>query len=613
MAYTPDPHLVFKDLASGVSAKLVFGEGETPVSATARGGITLRISPIGIVTAAQYDRNVLRDPAPLLRTAFDVADKATTGRAAQMFVADRLMADVVQRAQVAMPAGAATVSLVYPSPPLSAQSATRTTPADAVGASADQALQAALALTVAPQAVFEAAPAVGADSRQPLQWGLRAGLELATTLTPADGIVIAHRAPHDQAVVLIAWHDSGTQPGMQPRSGRSWIDPGINPPTPVCYTPSAHLGFKGGDAANPHLVFACDNALSPGEPLRVIPVRRAYLVINNVTLTRIDTEQDLVCESLDISVDADSWTCAWSATLAWSEYNALRAERGQPIELLASINGHPYRLLMEGAPKRQRSFGKWSVSIGGRGIAAALDSPYQDIGVRSNPGQDYTAQQLMADALTINGVSNGWSLDWRITDWLVPAGAWAHQGTPIAAVLDVAGAVGAIVQAADAAKTLRILPRYPVAPWGWHAATPDIQVPLDIITAESIEPVTRPGYNAVYVGGQSYGVTSLVKRQGTAGDVLAQTITHPLLTAAEATRQRGLAVLGDTGAQERISMSLPLSDDTGLIRINMLADVPDPDDAWRGLVRSVALSARWEDSAGLVVWQNIGLERHYAN
>lgn len=612
MAYTPDPHLVFKDPASGVTAKLVFGEGETPVSATARGGITLRISQIDIVTAASYDRNVLRDPAPSLRTAFDVAGPANTGRAAPLFVADRLMADVAQHAQTAMPAGAATVSPVYQSPPLSAQSVTRTTPADAVSASADQALQAALFVTVAPQAVFEAAQAVGADIRQPLQWGLRAGLDLATTLTPADGIVIAHRAPHDQAVVLIAWRESGTQPGMQPRPGRSWIDPGINPPTPVCYTPSAHLVFKT-IGADPHLVFTCDNALSPGEPLRVIPVRRAYLVINNVTLTRIDTEQDLVCESLDISVDADSWTCAWSATLAWSEYNALRAERGQPIELLANINGHPYRLLMEGAPKRQRSFGKWGVSIGGRGIAASLDSPYQDIGVRSNPEQDYTAQQLMVDALTINGASNGWAIDWQITDWLVPAGAWAHQGTPIAAILDVAGAVGAIVQAADAGKTLRILPRYPIAPWGWQAATPDIQIPLDILTTESVEPITRPGYNAVYVGGQSYGLTALVKRQGTAGDVLAQTITHPLLTAAEATRQRGLAVLGDTGAQERISMSLPLSDDTGLIRIGMLADVPDPDDAWRGLVRSVSLSARWEDSAGLVVWQNVGLERHYAN
>jgi len=60
-------------------------------------------------------------------------------------------------------------------------------------------------------------------------------------------------------------------------------------------------------------------------------------------------------------------------------------------------------------------------------------------------------------------------------------------------------------------------------------------------------------------------------------------------------------------------MTLPLNDDTGLLKLNMLAEVPDTDDTWRGLVRSVGLSARWEDSAGTTIWQKIGMERHYVD
>ena len=590
MAYTPDPHLVFKDLATGVSAKLVFGEGETPVSATARGGITLRISPIGIVTAAQYDRNVLRDPAPLLRTAFDVAGKATTGRAAQMFVADRLMADVVQIAQVAMPAGAATVSPVYPSPPLSAQLATRTTPADAVSASADQALQAALFVTVAPHATFEAAPAVGADSRQPLQWGLRAGLDLSTTLAPADGFVIAHCAPHDQAMALIAWHDSGTQPGMQPRSGRSWIDPGINPPTPVCYTPSAHLVFKT-IGADPHLVFACDNALSPGEPLRVIPVRRAYIVANDIVLKRGDNSATLACTALSIGGDVDAWTWSFDAQIDAADLDAvIPGIGGEPAELMATINGASCLLLAEKIA-RERSFGKSALRLSGRGIAAGLAAPLFAKAPMSNAA-NMTMAQIAESALTVNGVGIGWAVDWDAADWLVPAGAWASYATPIEALAALAESAGAVVQSARASKTLKVTPRYPVKPWLWGATSPDIQIPESVFLTESVEWVRKAEYNGVYVSGQGDGgVFGLAKRAGDAADVLAPMVTDPLCTSVDAVRARALPILCDTGGQALVTGSMPVLPESGIIDVNTLVQIGSGGSARRGLVRAVRVAA----------------------
>ena len=94
--------------------------------------------------------------------------------------------------------------------------------------------------------------------------------------------------------------------------------------------------------------------------------------------------------------------------------------------------------------------------LAGEGFAVAIN--YANSAAR-------TAQQLMADVLTINNASIGWDVDWGITDWLVPAGVWTHQGPYISAVLDIASAVGAYVQPHDTAATLRILPRYPAAPW----------------------------------------------------------------------------------------------------------------------------------------------------
>lgn len=197
----------------------------------------------------------------------------------------------------------------------------------------------------------------------------------------------------------------------------------------------------------------------------------------------------------------------------------------------------------------------------------------------------------------------------RKSQFSVGANTWSHQGTPIEAVTRIAEAVGAVIQADPTEQTLHILPRYPSAPWDWAAATPDIVLPLDIIESDGIEPTLKAAYNAVYVSGESQGVVGQVKRTGTAGDVVAPMITHPLITHADAARQRGLAILADTGRQARVGQSLPISDATGLVMVGQLAEIPEPGDTWRGLVRGLTVSATW--SRTLVVRQRLELERHY--
>lgn len=396
------------------------------------------------------------------------------------------------------------------------------------------------------------------------------------------------------------WLTTRWQQGQTPPPGK-WA-PGIEPEHPQ-RPPNPHLVFER-PPMGPHLVFGWVAAYQ-------IPNRRTYLVINSASLRRLDGS-DVEPLSLSIAIDADSWTYAWSAEVARTAWPALAAdaEADDVLELLATINGYQWRLMAEGRPSRSRRFGEEIVRIKGRGRAAWLASPYA-AEVSYFNASAMTAQQLMADALTTNGASLGWSLDWRIDDWLCPAGVWSARGAPIDGVLDVAGAVRAVVQAHRTAPSLTILPRYPVKPWEWASTPPDIEIPLAALDSEDMEPIILPSYNAIIVSGQTHGVARRVWRSGTAGDVIAPMVTHPLLTADDAARQRGLAELGNTGRQAKVTVSLDLSDDAPLLEVGQLAAFSEAASPWRGLVRGVQVAAQVDDAGALTVSQSVTLERHY--
>ena len=75
------------------------------------------------------------------------------------------------------------------------------------------------------------------------------------------------------------------------------------------------------------------------------------------------------------------------------------------------------------------------------------------------------------------------------------------------------------MQASRHSQTLRILPRYPVAPWDWSGVDPDFSLPSAATTRESVEWLEKPAYNAVYISGEGAGVLAQVQRGGTAGDL----------------------------------------------------------------------------------------------
>lgn len=421
---------------------------------------------------------------------------------------------------------------------------------------------------------------------------------VATRMQAAQPARLALTDAYGPARISGRWLTGDHQDAIRPPIGRYALPP-IVPPQPPRWSPSADLLFCQAFQRSGDLLFGWMRAGA------VIPIREFYLVINTVTLVRADTAVPVQNRQFSARLDVDSWTWSWSATLPASEFNAVRSPAlGEQVELIATLNGTPLHLVVEKIG-RARRFGDGWVMASGRGRAAWLADPHAAIETRSN-AQARTARQLLEDALTINGVSIGWTVDWRITDWLVPAGAWSHQGTYKDAATRIAEAGGAYIQAHDTAQTLIVLPRYPAAPWNWGPLVPDIQLSEAVCEVENIEWMDRPVYNAVYVtGGATGGRHDRILRTGTAGDRVAPQIVDPLATAAEMTRQRGLAALSDTGRQAHISLRLPVLPETGLITPGKLIRYVENGTSRLGLSRSIEVAHDWPQ-----LWQTIQVETH---
>lgn len=330
----------------------------------------------------------------------------------------------------------------------------------------------------------------------------------------------------------------------------------------------------------------------------IVPIKRVYIMLNESSLVRLSDMRAIPALSITMSLDVDSWAWSFSATLPADQLAYVE----DPTEALqVAVNGEPFVVLPERV-SRSREFGRSAISVQGRSRLALLDSPYAPVQSFANVGAR-TAQQLVADVLTVNSVPMDTAVDWQLTDWLVPAGVFAHQGTYVSAINAIAAAAGGYVQAHATDDALSILARYPTMPWEWSTATPHFQLPSSVTTRESIEWLDRPAYNRVFVSGQAQGVLGQVTRAGTAGDLVAPMVADTLITHADAARQRGMSILGATGRAANVSLRLPVLEETGVIRPGKFVRYVDGSTVRLGIVRSVGV-----DVAAPETWQTIGVE-----
>ncbi len=389
------------------------------------------------------------------------------------------------------------------------------------------------------------------------------------------------------------------QRSRKPATGRWTVTPPIDPPP--CYTPSGSLVFSVRAPASLDLVFSCTNDGEDGGTI-IVPIKRAYIVINNIALHLAGSGTPVPCLSMRLSIDTSSWAWGFDASLPAKSEPLLMPVGGQPVELIATINDTEFRVWAESI-SRERSFGDATIRVSGRGHNAVLAAPYAPISHISNDNPR-TAQQLMADVLTVNGVSLGWTIDWGIQDWLVPESGFIHQGSYMDGLNAIAQAAGAYILPHPNQNLMRVRHLYPAAPWDWGSITPDVTLPVDTVQRESVRWLEKPAYNRVFVAGQDVGIVGQVTRGGTAGDFLAPMIVDRLITHADAARQRGRAVLSDTGRQIDSTWRVPLGV-TGLIEPGTFVQYQDGSGSCMGLVRSTQIEAGFPD-----VWQVLGVKSH---
>ena len=152
---------------------------------------------------------------------------------------------------------------------------------------------------------------------------------------------------------------------------------------------------------------------------------------------------------------------------------------------------------------------------------------------------------------------------------------------------------------AKADRVLTVMPRYPVLPWSFDAATPDLIIPGAAITSIQRQQAIPTQANAVYVhGGDTGGVLARVRRVGTAGDRVAPVQSSPLITHADAARLLGSRVLAAHHRQPEVrSITTTMGGAFALGEIGQLMRVDVDGAAHHGIINAVSLEASISSNA----------------
>jgi len=354
-----------------------------------------------------------------------------------------------------------------------------------------------------------------------------------------------------------------------------------------------------------HLRLGVDHCLPLVRATRgVILPATTYMQVHDIQFVRL--AGPLPLDVWDWSFDASD--ASFGRTLQFTGPVELMTQlapvAGVPAQVRLTLDGLQFDFVVQKL-RRNRAFANTSCTVTARSAGVLLGDRRQAQRAWLNT-VPMTAQQIVEDVLQFTGVG----LDWRVDDWLVPAGVWSFTGTPLAAVRRVADAIGAVLASPRTGDQLIVAPLYPLLPWEWSAATPDVVVALDAVEVEGMEEDESPPYEGVYLSGQQQGVLALVKRQGTAPDpdLMLPLVTDPLLTDLEASRQRGESLLGAAGKRATMTLRMIVATgpgEPGVIDPLELVEVPDPAGAWRGLVRAVRVEGNGGD-----VMQTLTVERH---
>lgn len=367
---------------------------------------------------------------------------------------------------------------------------------------------------------------------------------------------------HDRGLELITTDSIPWDVAKAVYYRKSNVDPIEPQPLPE-YVGSTELNFvclcQNIDSHNVILNFGADECLP-----NIAPVDWWYIV-NEIKVTRLDNGQEIQIYSGDYSTDRSSWSWSYNLSIPFYEKSKTEPINGQPVILKIMINGNEHRMLLENI-SRSRQFGKDVYKLSGRSPTALLDAPYSPTRSFTQENERSSVQLVQTE---LDRVNSDVVLNWDLIDalgWILPPESLSYSNlTPIAAIKLIVEAAGGFIYSEPNSNTLTIKPRYKKTWWESIVVEEyDRVIPESIVTDQSTDYQPYPDYNGVFITNDRTGDTGKVKRIGTAGDVLQESINSPLLTSTTVMHSKGREVLAKSGLVENHSLLMPITQDIGL-------------------------------------------------
>ena len=370
---------------------------------------------------------------------------------------------------------------------------------------------------------------------------------------------------------------------------KSSIDP-IEPQPKPEYVGSTDLNFVclcyDIDSHNVILNFGADDCI-PG-----IVNKNWWYIVNDLKVTRLDNGQEIQVNNGDYRCDRSSWCWSYNLTIPFYEKSKLDPVGGQPVVLKIMVNGNEHRMLLENI-SRSKQFAKDVYKLSGRSPTALLDAPYSPTRSFTQENERTSVQLAQAE---LDRVNSNIVLNWELIDalgWVLPANSLSYSNlTPIAAIKLIADAAGGFVYSEPDSNTLTIKPKYKKTWWDPIAINEyDRVIPESVVTDLSTDYALYPDYNGVFLTNDRNGDTGQVKRVGTAGDVLQESVNSPLLTSTTAMHSKGREVLAKAGMVETHSLLMPITQEVGqCVPAELIAFNGD----WWGITDGVSGSFSYE-------------------
>ncbi|TMP23785.1 hypothetical protein [Pseudoalteromonas ruthenica] len=332
----------------------------------------------------------------------------------------------------------------------------------------------------------------------------------------------------------------------------------------------------------------------------IAPVARSYLMQPTFTCVRVRDEMQIMLSSFTHQQSRGQF----AAVVNLKFMSRIDQERAINELLRIELNGYEFYAWAE-SPSKQISFNNYQYSASGRSRVAELASP-------NKAPANYSNQTVQTIAGIMSGLlSDGWTLDSQVIDFPVPARAFNIMNkAPAEALNEAAERIGAMVLCDDSLKKVRIVPRWPVMPWDTASATCDVVLNEGVITSHSAREVRQPDFNVAFVRGEQEGVSCRVKRRETLGDRYAPEIVDSLITDIQAARQRGSAVLADSGKKEESTIKTKVMPQLPPLQPGQLIGIQYAQHLYKATCDTVTVSAAVDKQGRITINQSAGLVKN---